>query len=133
MPNIDELVKGARDAISVKRVYGDPIESEGVTIVPAAVVRGGGGGGGDSEDNGGGGFGLHARPAGAWVLRDGDAAWRPAVDVNRIVLLVFVLGFLFATTSDVPPNPPRPRAPRDGAGARAPRRSGPPSRWPSSR
>jgi uncharacterized spore protein YtfJ len=96
MPNIDELLKGARDAISVKRVYGDPIESEGVTIVPAAIVRGGGGGGGDSEDNGGGGFGLHARPAGAWVLRDGDAAWRPAVDVNRIVLLVFLLGVLLA-------------------------------------
>lgn len=99
MPNVDELLKGARDAISVKRVYGDPIESEGVTIVPAALVRGGGGGGGDSEDNGGGGFGLQARPAGAWVLRDGDAVWRPAVDVNRIVLFAFVLGVLLARRS----------------------------------
>jgi uncharacterized spore protein YtfJ len=99
MPNVDELLKGARDAISVKRVYGDPVESEGITIVPAAVVRGGGGGGGDSDDNGGGGFGLHARPAGAWVLRDGDAVWRPAVDVNRIVLFAFVLGVLLARRS----------------------------------
>ena len=96
MPNIDELLQGARDAITVKRVYGDPVESEGVTIVPAAVVRGGGGGGGDDENNGGGGFGLHARPAGAWVLRDGDASWKPALDVNRVVLLAFLLGLAFA-------------------------------------
>ena len=27
MPNVDELLKGARDAITVKRVYGDPIEA----------------------------------------------------------------------------------------------------------
>jgi uncharacterized spore protein YtfJ len=96
MPNIDELLQGARDAITVRRVYGDPIEGEGVTIVPAAVVRGGGGGGGDDENNGGGGFGLHARPAGAWVLREGEATWKPAVDVNRIALLAFLVGLAFA-------------------------------------
>jgi uncharacterized spore protein YtfJ len=92
MPNVDELLKGARDAITVKRVYADPIEGDGVTIVPAAVVRGGGGGGGDDEGNGGGGFGLHARPAGAWVIRGSDATWKPAVDLNRVALLVFLLG-----------------------------------------
>jgi uncharacterized spore protein YtfJ len=96
MPNIDELLQGARDAITVKRVYGDPIEGEGVTIVPAAVVRGGGGGGGDDENNGGGGFGLHARPAGAWVLREGEATWKPAIDLNRLAFLAFALGLAFA-------------------------------------
>ncbi|HZB35326.1 MAG TPA: hypothetical protein VE440_04560 [Gaiellaceae bacterium] len=96
MPNIDELLKGAREAITVKRVYGDPIEGEGVTIVPAAAVRGGGGGGGDDEGNGGGGFGLGARPVGAWVLRDGEATWRPAVDLNRLALCAFLLGLAFA-------------------------------------
>jgi uncharacterized spore protein YtfJ len=96
MPNVDELLKGARDAISVKRVYADPIESDGVTIVPAAVVRGGGGGGGDDEGNGGGGFGLHARPAGAWVIRGSEAVWKPAVDLNRIALFAFLLGLALA-------------------------------------
>lgn len=96
MANVDELLKGARDAISVKRVYGDPIENEEVTIVPAAVVRGGGGGGGDREGNGGGGFGVQAKPAGAWVIRDGEAAWKPAVDLNRVALFVFLLGLAFA-------------------------------------
>lgn len=96
MPNIDELLGGARDAITVKRVYGDPIETEGVTVIPAAKVGGGGGGGGDSENNGGGGFGLGARPVGAYMIKGDDVKWVPAVDVNRIVGLAFVLGLVFA-------------------------------------
>jgi uncharacterized spore protein YtfJ len=96
MPNVDELLEGARNAITVKRVYGDPIEGDGVTVVPAAVVRGGAGGGGDSEHNGGGGFGLQARPAGAWVIKGGEATWKPAVDVNRFLALAFVLVLAFA-------------------------------------
>ena len=87
---LQELISGARDVISVKRVYGEPYEKNGLTVIPAATVRGGGGGGtGESEEGdsgGGGGFGLMARPAGAWIVEDGNATWKPAVDVNRIVL-----------------------------------------------
>ena len=87
MPDIDEMFRGVRDTLTIERVFGEPIETEGVTIIPAAVVRGGGGGGGDSELNGGGGFGVQARPAGAYVIRDGAVTWRPAIDVNRLLLL----------------------------------------------
>ena len=87
---LQELISGARDAVSVKRVYGDPYEKNGLTVIPAATVRGGGGGGmGDHEgvdSGGGGGFGLMARPSGAWIVEEGRATWKPAVDVNRIVL-----------------------------------------------
>jgi uncharacterized spore protein YtfJ len=93
---VDEILAGARDAISVKRVYGDPIESEGVTIIPAAKVGGGGGGGGDSAGDGGGGFGIGARPVGVYVVKDGDVSWRPAVDVNRMIAFTFILGLVFA-------------------------------------
>ena len=96
MPNIDEMFEGTRDAISVKRVYGDPIETEGVTVVPVAKVGGGGGGGGDNENNGGGGFGIGAKPVGVYVIKDGDVSWQPAVDVNRIIAFAFVLGLAFA-------------------------------------
>ena len=41
---LQELISGARDAVSVKRVYGDPYEKNGLTVIPAATVRGGGGG-----------------------------------------------------------------------------------------
>lgn len=79
-------------------VYGEPVESEGSVVVPAARVMGGGGGGSDKEGNEGGGFGLFARPSGAWVIRNGDAEWKPAIDVTLIViwsLLVVMSYFRF--------------------------------------
>jgi enoyl-CoA hydratase len=86
MVKVDELLKGARDAISVKKVFGDPVEKDGVTVIPVAYVGGGGGGGGDTEGNGGGGFGLGAKPAGAYVIRDGDVRWEPALNPARLML-----------------------------------------------
>jgi uncharacterized spore protein YtfJ len=96
MPNVDQMWKGARDAVTVKRVYGEPVERDGVTVIPAAAVRGGAGGGGDNEQNGGGGFGIAARPVGAYVIRDGLVVWRPAVDLNRLLLLAAALLYLLA-------------------------------------
>jgi uncharacterized spore protein YtfJ len=86
MPNVDEILSEAREALTVQRVFGEPYEQDGVTVIPAAVVRGGGGGGGDDENNGGAGFGLMARPSGAYVIRDGEVRWEPAVDPDRVLL-----------------------------------------------
>jgi len=85
--NMDEMLAGARDAMTVKRVYGDPIEKDGITFIPAANVRGGGGGGGDTEGNGGGGFGVTARPVGAYIIRNGEVSWEPAVDATRLGIM----------------------------------------------
>jgi uncharacterized spore protein YtfJ len=85
--NALEVVNQAKDAITVRRVYGEPYQQEGVTIIPAANVMGGGGGGGDTAGNGGVGFGVRARPAGAWIVKDGEAHWRPALDLNRVILM----------------------------------------------
>jgi len=85
--NTFEAIEQARDAITVRRVYGDPYQEEGITVIPAANVMGGGGGGGDPQGGGGAGFGLRARPAGAWVIKDGDVQWRPALDLNRTILV----------------------------------------------
>ena len=46
------------DAMAISHVFGEPIDREGMTFLPAAKVRGGGGGGGDTEGNGGAGFGV---------------------------------------------------------------------------
>ena len=92
---VDDLLQGARDAITVRRVYGEPIEREGVTVVPAAAVRGGGGGGGDADGDGGGGFGLAARPVGAWVIRDGAVSWQPVTDLTRLAAIA-ALAFVVA-------------------------------------
>ena len=86
--NPDPLLQGARDAVSVRRVFGDPVEQDGLTVIPVARVMGGGGGGGDNDDNGGGGFGIAARPAGVYVIKDGQVSWRPAIDPVRVALVV---------------------------------------------
>src|SRR5262245_56601687 len=96
MPDLDSLLRGHRDAITVRRIYGDPVEADGITLVPAAAVFGGTGGGGDVDGNGGGGFGLAGRPVGAWVIRDGQVTWQPAIDVGRIAVLAFLLGLVLA-------------------------------------
>jgi uncharacterized spore protein YtfJ len=84
--NVDELLSGAREAMSARRVFGDPIEQDGTVVIPAAAVSGGGGGGGDDHENGGGGFGLRARPVGAYVIRDGEVTWKPVIDPTRLTI-----------------------------------------------
>ena len=91
---VDDVISQARDVMTVRRVFGDPYELDGVTVIPAARVRGGAGGGESTEDKASGsgsGFGLDARPAGAFVIRDGKVSWEPAVDVNRVILLAPVI------------------------------------------
>ena len=87
---IGELTSKARDSISVKRVYGEPCERNGVTVIPAATITGGGGGGTGEQPDGrageGGGFGLRARPAGAYVIRGDQVSWEPALDLGRVIL-----------------------------------------------
>ena len=93
--NVDEMLQGARDTMTVSRVYGEPIERNGVTLVPAADVMGGGGGGGDNANNGGGGFGVRARPVGTWIIRGDDVSWEPAIDVTRITLRAMLVAIVF--------------------------------------
>jgi uncharacterized spore protein YtfJ len=102
-----ELIKGVRDALSVRQVFGEPVERDGVTVIPAATVMGGGGGGAGEgfgkpstesseaeprqESGGGAGFGGVMWPAGAFEIRDGRVTWRPAIDVTRVLVMVLVL------------------------------------------
>ena len=62
--NALEAVNQAKDVINVRRVYGEPYQENGLTIIPAANVTGGGGGGGDTAGNGGAGFGCAPGPPG---------------------------------------------------------------------
>jgi len=98
LERLHTTLAAARDAITVRRVYGDPIERDGTLIIPAAAVRGGGGGGGGtgngpdgSGDGQGLGFGMDARPVGAFVVRDGDVRWEPAIDRNRQIAIAGVV------------------------------------------
>jgi uncharacterized spore protein YtfJ len=103
--DVQEVLNHARDAMTVKRVFGDPYEKEGITVIPVANVMGGAGAGGGpgvgaqpagagegavgegAADAGYGmGYGLRASPVGVYVIKDGQVEWKPAVDTNRLAL-----------------------------------------------
>ncbi|HYY06103.1 MAG TPA: hypothetical protein VE997_05965 [Candidatus Limnocylindria bacterium] len=104
-----EAFEAARAALSARQVFGEPVERDGVTVIPAATVIGGGGGGGggrrsregeatrpDEEGGAGMGFGLVAWASGAFEIRDGRVTWRPAIDLTRILLAAIGVGTLLA-------------------------------------
>jgi len=70
------------------RVYGEPYHTpDGTTVIP--VVK----------------------PLGVFVVRNGEASWRPAVDANRIALIGVITGLLAAVIGSlaVLRQPPWPR------------------------
>ena len=103
--NVTDIMTTARDALSVKRVYGEPYEGDGIVVIPVASVAGGGGGGGEDDrgeqresevvSGSGGGFGGVAKPAGVYVIAGDTVKWQPAVDVNRIILGGQVVAIVF--------------------------------------
>jgi uncharacterized spore protein YtfJ len=102
--SIEDLATGLRDGMTVKRVFGDAYEKDGVTVIPVAKVGGGGGAGGggtETEGGSGGAFGLGAQPVGVYVIRGGEVSWKPALDVNRIIgsATTSLVAFLLITRS----------------------------------
>jgi uncharacterized spore protein YtfJ len=99
---VSDVLGTAKDAITVERVYGEPYEKDGLTVIPAAAVVGGGGGGTGHDEKGqqgeGGGFGVSGRPTGAYVIRDGQVSWHPTVDVNRVVTMVGLAAIAYLLT-----------------------------------
>jgi uncharacterized spore protein YtfJ len=85
-----EPIGKAEDALTVRRVFGEPYEKNGVTVIPTARVQGAVGGGGGQAPGGEGGtgtgFAMNMKPFGLFVMKDGDVSWQPAVDVNRAIL-----------------------------------------------
>jgi uncharacterized spore protein YtfJ len=99
--DVQETISKARDAITVKRVYGDAYERNGLTVIPAAAVAGGAGGGSgegpEKEGSGAGaGFGLGARPVGAYVIDHDSVRWVPARDINRIAQQALIVAGIVA-------------------------------------
>jgi uncharacterized spore protein YtfJ len=88
-----DIMTKVRESMTVRTAIGEPVGHDGVVIVPAAKVRGGAGGSVSGENTGAGenegsgaGFGMSTTPVGAFVIRNGTVSWRPAIDVNRVIL-----------------------------------------------
>jgi uncharacterized spore protein YtfJ len=95
---VERILGPARDALTVKRVFGEAYESEGCLVVPVAAIRGGGGGGGgrapDASTGSGAGFGLSARPVGVYRIKGDQVTWVPAADTTRVILVGQLVGIV---------------------------------------
>jgi uncharacterized spore protein YtfJ len=86
---IEDILGQAGDIMAVRRVFGEPYEKDGITFVPVARVSGGGGGGSgtqEGQEGSGGGFGMSARPVGAYKIKGDEVTWIPAIDVTKVAI-----------------------------------------------
>jgi uncharacterized spore protein YtfJ len=96
---VERLAERFGGAANASAVFGQPIEKDGLTIIPVARVRwgvGAGGGAGvtskhggnDVGEGGGGGGGVAATPLGYIEMRDGTARFVRFRDPGAIVPLL---------------------------------------------
>jgi uncharacterized spore protein YtfJ len=77
---LEHLVSRVGGQARVQAVFGDPVERNGVTVIPVARVRWGVGGGGGAAPDGsgsGGGGGAAADPIGYIEITSAGASFRP--------------------------------------------------------
>jgi uncharacterized spore protein YtfJ len=92
---LDRIGQAVGDRAQVSAVFGEPVEREGLTVIPVAKARyafGGGGGSGshrgDEGSGGGGGGGAAVSPVGYIEVRDGYAAFKRISSPTDLVALV---------------------------------------------
>ena len=79
------------------RVFGEVYETaDGAMVIPVTSVRGA-----SRPGVSDGRSALHARPAGVFVIKDGKAAWVPAVDAGRIAMMGILVGLVSAALAGV--------------------------------
>jgi uncharacterized spore protein YtfJ len=107
---INNVADKIKDSANVRVVFGEPIDTQGVTIIPVATVKlAGGGGGGNklaessdgsvSPDKGMGmGVRLTTTPVGYIEVRDGEATMIDIVDKNKLAVGGLIIGGLVVLT-----------------------------------
>jgi uncharacterized spore protein YtfJ len=97
---LQSLSEGVATKATVKTVFGDPVTSEGRTVIPVAQIKfgfGAGGGGGDKGEGqkgegGGGGGGGKCTPEGVVEVSAAGTRWIPINDYKKLAS-VFAAGF----------------------------------------
>ena len=101
----NSITERIRTTASVKVVYGDPVQTEGKTIIPVARVKYGFGAGGGSQEaappsgnpgspgqamGGGGGGGVSVSPVGIIEITPGETRFISFEDRQRIIKALLI-------------------------------------------
>ena len=88
----DDILTRVGDQLGIRRVFGEPVERDGVLVIPVAVTIGcGGGGSGPDEQGSGGGFGGMVRGIGVYSIANGQVRFVPAIDTTALAAMGVVL------------------------------------------
>jgi len=95
----EEIVTRVGDQLGIRRVFGEPVERDGLVVIPVAVAIGGGGGGsGPDEQGSGAGFGGMVRGIGVYAISNGQVRFIPAVDTTALAAMGVLLAGLALLT-----------------------------------
>lgn len=95
----EDLIKKFTDNAKATLIFADPVEREGMTIIPVAKMMWGFGGGGGSDKKNpasgvGGGGAIRTIPVGYIQLKGGKARFQPIFDAGKIIMLFAVWGLV---------------------------------------
>ncbi|WP_299824790.1 GerW family sporulation protein [uncultured Pontibacter sp.] len=94
---VERLAQKFGAAAKASHIYGEPVERDGITVIPVAkAVYGFGGGAGKKteEEGAGGGGGMVLTPVGYIEIQQGNSKFRSIRDPQTIVKIV-AIGSLF--------------------------------------
>ena len=94
---IDRLAQRLGISAKASTIYGEPVERDGVTVIPAAKAMygfGGGSGAKAGEEGTGGGGGVAIKPVGYIEIKDGNTRFRSIPDPERVVKIIGVSGVM---------------------------------------
>lgn len=94
---IERLAQRLGISASASTIYGEPVERDGVTVIPAAKAMYGFGGGSGSkagEEGTGGGGGVGIKPVGYIEIKDGNTKFRSIPDPERVIKIIAVSGVM---------------------------------------
>ena len=105
--SIKEILDGALAKGDVRRVYGEPVERNGRTIIPVAHIgsgfgfgAGSGGEPGKEGEGGGGGGKVNGKPIGYIEITNDGSHFKPVYDITKLgrmaILATAILVWLLA-------------------------------------
>jgi uncharacterized spore protein YtfJ len=94
---IESLAQKLGISAKADTIYGEPVERDGVTVIPAAKAMYGFGGGSGSkagEQGTGGGGGVAIKPVGYIEIKDGTTKFKAIPDPERVIKIIGVAGVI---------------------------------------